>query len=75
MPVSMKPPNSNLVTLAGSRARACTTLRSIRLWAPPPPALLSIPVLLRKYASLPMGLADASRVLLAGACCWKSRDV
>ena len=62
---------------------------AIQLWTPPPPALWSIPVLLRKYASLPMDLADASLVLLAehlghgrilttderdfGAYRWKSR--
>jgi uncharacterized protein len=38
---------------------------AIQLWTPPPAALLAIPALLRKYASLPMDLADASLVLLA----------
>ena len=62
---------------------------AIQLWTPTPSALLSIPPLLRKYASLPMDLADASLVLLAehlghgrilttderdfGAYRWKSR--
>ena len=62
---------------------------AIQVWTPPPPALLSIPTLLRKYASLPMDLADATLVLLAehlghgrilttderdfGAYRWKSR--
>lgn len=38
---------------------------AIRLWTPPPSALGAIPALLRKYASLPMDLADASLLLLA----------
>ncbi len=62
---------------------------AIQLWTPPPAALQAIPALLRKYASLPMDLADASLVLLAehlghgrilttderdfGAYRWKSR--
>ena len=35
------------------------------LWTPTPQALAAIPALMRKYASLPMDLADASLVLLA----------
>lgn len=38
---------------------------AIQLWSPPPSALRVIPALMRKYASLPMDLADASLVLLA----------
>ncbi|MCY7315099.1 MAG: VapC toxin family PIN domain ribonuclease [Rubrivivax sp.] len=37
----------------------------VQIWNPPPEALTRVPVLLRKYASLPMDLADASLVLLA----------
>ena len=62
---------------------------AIQLWTPTGPALLGLPALMRKYASLPMDLADASLVLLAehlghgrilttderdfGAYRWKSR--
>ncbi len=61
----------------------------LQIWNPPPEALARLPALLRKYASLPMDLADASLVLLAehlghgrilstdqrdfGAYRWKSR--
>ena len=61
----------------------------ILIWNPPPEVLAQVPVLLRKYANLPMDLADASLVLLAehlghgrilstdmrdfGAYRWKSR--
>ena len=61
----------------------------ITVWSPPVEALARIPPLMRKYANLPMDLADASLVLLAehlghgrilttdmrdfGAYRWKSR--
>ena len=61
----------------------------VLIWNPPPEVLAQVPVLLRKYATLPMDLADASLVLLAehlghgrilstdmrdfGAYRWKSR--
>ena len=61
----------------------------LQVWSPAPDALAQVPVLLRKYATLPMDLADASLVLLAehlghgrilttdlrdfGAYRWKSR--
>jgi predicted nucleic acid-binding protein len=61
----------------------------LALWAPPPQTLARMPALMRKYAKLPMDLADASLVLLAedlghgrilstdlrdfGAYRWKSR--
>ena len=35
------------------------------VWSPPAAAIAGIPPLMRKYASLPMDLADASLVLLA----------
>ena len=37
----------------------------IELWQPPTAMLMRIPELMRKYAGLPMDLADASLVLLA----------
>lgn len=37
----------------------------LRLWSPPPEALARVPELMRRYARLPMDLADASLVLLA----------
>ena len=37
----------------------------LQVWDLPPSAFARIPELLRQYASLPMGLADASLVLLA----------
>ncbi|MDO9091712.1 MAG: hypothetical protein Q8R98_09620 [Rubrivivax sp.] len=37
----------------------------IQVWNPPPDVFQQLPVLLRKYATLPMDLADASLVLLA----------
>ena len=37
----------------------------IQVWSPAPDGLAQVPVLLRKYAALPMDLADASLVLLA----------
>ena len=37
----------------------------ISVWSPPPEMLARVPALMRKYASLPMDLADASLVLLA----------
>jgi predicted nucleic acid-binding protein len=61
----------------------------ISVWSPPAEGLARLPALMRKYASLPMDLADASLVLLAehlghgrilttdtrdfGAYRWKSR--
>lgn len=39
--------------------------RAIEVWSPPLDAVAGIPALLRKYAALPMDLADASLVLLA----------
>jgi predicted nucleic acid-binding protein len=61
----------------------------LALWTPQPQSLARLPALMRKYASLPMDLADASLVLLAehlghgrilstdlrdfGASRWKSR--
>jgi uncharacterized protein len=38
---------------------------AVGVWSPPFEALRDIPTLLRKYANLPMDLADASLVLLA----------
>ena len=38
---------------------------SIALWSPTPAHVAKLPALLRKYASLPMDLADASLMLLA----------
>lgn len=38
---------------------------AIMLWEPPAPQRASIPTLMRKYARLPMDLADATLVLLA----------
>ena len=38
---------------------------AIEIWNPPAAALAAMPTLLRKYANLPMDLADASLVLLA----------
>lgn len=38
---------------------------SIEVWDPPRSAYAKIPVMMRKYAALPMDLADASLVLLA----------
>ena len=35
------------------------------LWNPPPEQMARLPVLMRKYAKLPMDLADATLVLLA----------
>ncbi len=62
---------------------------AIEIWNPPAAALGTLPTLLRKYANLPMDLADASLLLLAehlghgrilttdtrdfGAYRWKSR--
>ena len=62
---------------------------SLEIWNPPIAALAGVPALMRKYARLPMDLADASLVLLAehlghgrilttderdfGAYRWKSR--
>ena len=62
---------------------------SLAVWSPSPEASSRIPALLRKYADLPMDLADASLVLLAehlghgrilstderdfGACRWKQQ--
>ena len=37
----------------------------IDVWTPPTEALARVPALMRKYAALPMDLADASLVLLA----------
>lgn len=37
----------------------------IQVWQPPEACLVRIPQLMRKYAALPMDLADASLVLLA----------
>jgi uncharacterized protein len=37
----------------------------IEVWSPPREAALQIPKLMRRYANLPMDLADASLVLLA----------
>jgi uncharacterized protein len=37
----------------------------LTLWTPPPQSLVRLPALMRKYAKLPMDLADASLVLLA----------
>ena len=37
----------------------------LAVWTPPDAAIARIPALLRKYAKLPMDLADASLVLLA----------
>jgi uncharacterized protein len=37
----------------------------ILVWSPPPEQVARIPALMRKYAKLPMDLADASLVLLA----------
>ena len=37
----------------------------IDVWSPPAEALARIPALMRKYAALPMDLADASLLLLA----------
>ena len=61
----------------------------VQLWTPSLEDLAGLPTLLRKYANLPMDLADASLVLLAehlghgrilstdtrdfGAYCWKNR--
>ena len=39
---------------------------SILVWDIPPNALRAIPSLMKRYANLPMDLADASLVLLAG---------
>ena len=36
-----------------------------QVWAPPPEQVARIPALMRRYANLPMDLADASLVLLA----------
>jgi uncharacterized protein len=38
----------------------------VEVWSPPAAALTGIEALMRKYAVLPMDLADASLVLLAG---------
>jgi predicted nucleic acid-binding protein len=38
---------------------------SIDVWGPPPESLSRLPVLMRKYAGLPMDLADATLVVLA----------
>lgn len=61
----------------------------IQVWSPPPAAVAQVPALMKRYAKLPMDLADASLVLLAehlghgrilttdqrdfGAYRWKSR--
>ena len=61
----------------------------IQVWSPPPAAIAQVPALMKRYAKLPMDLADASLVLLAdhlghgrilttdardfGAYRWKSR--
>ena len=37
----------------------------IQVWSPSPLQIATLPALMRKYASLPMDLADASLVLLA----------
>lgn len=37
----------------------------LAVWTPPPDRLAALPRLMRKYAGLPMDLADASLVLLA----------
>ena len=39
---------------------------NILVWDIPPDALRAIPALMKRYANLPMDLADASLVLLAG---------
>ena len=68
---------------------ADVTEGGIDVWSPPAEALARIPSLMRKYAALPMDLADASLLLLAdhlghgrilttderdfGAYRWKSR--
>lgn len=62
---------------------------AIQVWNPPPAAVSQVPALMKRYAKLPMDLADASLVLLAehlghgrilttdrrdfGAYRWKSR--
>lgn len=38
---------------------------AIQVWNPPPSAVAEIPSLMKRYAKLPMDLADASLVLLA----------
>ncbi len=38
---------------------------SVEVWSPSPAQTMGLPALVRKYASLPMDLADASLVLLA----------
>jgi uncharacterized protein len=61
----------------------------VEVWSPSPAQAASLPALMRRYAKLPMDLADASLVLLAehlghgrilstdmrdfGACRWKNR--
>ena len=38
---------------------------NLSIWSPPREAVAQVPALMRRYASLPMDLADASLVLLA----------
>ncbi len=38
---------------------------AIQVWNPGPAAIAQMPVLMKRYAKLPMDLADASLVLLA----------